>query len=452
MERESFGSRFTVIMALAGSAIGLGNIWRFPYMVGEYGGAAFILIYIISSLCLSLPIFISEVVIGRRARANTVGAMKRLAPGTPWKWLGYLNILTVTIVVSYYSVVGGWSIEYLFKSCTLTFLSASATDVSGMFSTFMTSTWSPLLCHFIFLLCTCVIVVMGVKKGIESFSKVMMPILFLLIILIAVNSVLMPGAKGGIDYLVNPDFSKITFKTCAYAIGQSFFSLSLGMGIVLTYGSYVGKEENLFVSGVWTALADTIFALLAGFAIMPAVFSGGIQPNAGPGLVFETLPNIFVTMGAVRPVISAVVSILFFLSVLVAALTSSISLVEVVASFMVEELHMKRIKSVALIFVVAFIIGALCSLSFGPLSGVKIMGKNIFSFLDSISSNVLMTLGGLLISVFAGWVMKKQDVRDEFTNSGSISFNNTIFSVVYFLIRYFGPATVGVVFIANIIF
>lgn len=450
-DRENFGSRAAVIMAFAGSAIGLGNIWRFPYMVGEYGGAAFILIYIVCSFVLSLPILFSESVIGRKTHLSTFGAMNALAPNSKWKWLGLLTVITPLIIVSYYSVVGGWAIEYLVKSATFSFTPDRAEAVTGMFGEFASSVWKPIVCLFIFLSMTALIVFLGVKKGIEKFSNISIPILFVLIVSIAVYSVTLPGAGEGVRYLVKPDFSKLTPGAFSAALGQSFFSLSLGVGTMLTYSSYVSKDENLMASGAGTAVSDLMFAMLAGFAIMPAVFAAGITPSAGPGLVFETLPYIFAKMGAGGQIVSGLVAILFFLTILVAALTSSISILEVGVAYLVEEKGFSRPRATILLFFSTFAVGVLCSLSFGPLSGFKILGESIFNFCDKMCSNYLMTIGALLFSVFVGWKMDKKTVRDELTNGGTLKVNNKLFPIVYFLIKYIAPVTIAVIFITGLV-
>ncbi len=450
-DRENFGSRAAVIMALAGSAIGLGNIWRFPYIVGEYGGAAFILIYIVCSFALSLPILFSESVIGRKTHLSTIGAMNVLAPGSKWKWLGLLTVITPLIIVSYYSVVGGWAIDYLVKSATFSFTPDKAEAVTGMFGEFVSSVWGPIVCLFIFLALTALIVFLGVKKGIEKFSNISIPILFVLIVAIAIYSVTLPGAGEGVRYLVAPDFSKLTPSAFSAALGQSFFSLSLGVGTMLTYSSYVDKNENLIASGAGTAVSDLMFALLAGFAIMPAVFAAGITPSSGPGLVFETLPYIFAKMGAGGQIVSSLAAILFFLTILVAALTSSVSIFEVGVAYLVEEKGVSRHKATIVIFFATFAIGILCSLSFGPLADVKILGESIFNFCDKMCSNYLMTLGALLFSVFVGWRMDKASVRDELTNRGTIKANSKLFPVVYFLIKYAAPTAIVVIFITGLL-
>ena len=446
--REHFGSRFAVIMAMAGSAIGLGNIWRFPYMVGENGGAAFILVYILSSFLLSLPIFFSEAIIGRSTHANTFGAMRQLAPGTPWRWLGLLTILSPVIILSYYSVVGGWSVEYLLKSLALQFRTPEA---AAGFGGFISSTWGPLVCHTVFLALCAAVILGGVKSGIEKFSKLTMPVLFVLIVLIMIYSLSLPGAAEGVRYLVKPDFSKLTPSAVAAAMGQSFFSLSLGVGTILTYASYIHKDENLLVSGAGTAAFDLVFALLAGFAVMPAVFAAGIEPAAGPGLVFETLPYIFAKMGLSSPWLSSGVAILFFITILVAALSSAISMFEVGVAYLVEEKGISRRAATLGLFAFAWTLGALCSLSFGPLSGFKIFGETLFGFCDKLTSNFLMTFGGLLFTLFVGWKMDKMRVRDELTNGGSLPVNGRLFGIIYFMIKWVAPVVIGIIFVTNLL-
>lgn len=447
MERENFGNRFGVLVAMAGSAIGLGNLWRFPYLVGSYGGAAFIFVYIFCVFLLCLPIFMSEVIVGRRSRSNAYGAFKKLAPGTRWKWLGAVSVVTPIIVVSYYSVVGGWSVEYFFKSVTLDFTTGvTQSEMGTIFGSFISSVWAPIIGHTIFLLLTAFIIVAGVKSGIEKFGKIMMPMLFVLIIFIAIRAATLPGAGEGLKYLFKPDFSKIDATVCAAALGQAFFTLSLGVGTILTYGSYVSKKESIIASSTYTAVSDFLFAILASCAIMPAVFAFGLNPQEGPGLVFETLPFIFANMP-----LGWLVAILFFLALIVAALTSSISLYEVGVAYLVEERKYSRRGASVLVFLVAWILGILCSLSFGPLSDIRIFGQTIFNFFDKLSANVLMPVGGLLIVIFVGWAMKKNDVLDELTNGGTLK-NRGISSFVLFLVRYVCPLAVIAVFLTAVIF
>ena len=447
MSRDSFGSRFGALVAMAGSAVGLGNLWRFPYLVGENGGAAFIIVYVILSFMICLPIFISEFVVGRRSQKNAYAAFRDLSGGSAWRWVGLFTVVVPLIVLSDDCVIGGWSIDYFLKALTFSFTgSESQSAMNTIFNDLVTSVWTPLICHTGFLLATVLIVMVGIKDGIEKFSKIMMPVLFFIVISIAIYSVTLPGAKAGLDYLFNPDFSKIDAKACAAALGQAFFSLSLGFGTIMTYASYVDKKENALFQSTATAASDLTFALIAGIAIMPAVFAFGINPQSGPGLVFETLPYVFGQMPA-----GGFVAILFFLALLVAALTSSISMLEVAVAFLVEEKGMSRIAACMPLFVVCLVIGALCSLSFGPLSDFKIAGRTIFDFFDHLSSNILMTLGSLLTVLFVGWRLKKTDVYDEFTNGGTLSRNAKLFGVLWFLIRYVCPLAIIAIFISGLI-
>ncbi|MGN0202131.1 MAG: sodium-dependent transporter [Candidatus Cryptobacteroides sp.] len=425
-KREIFGGRAAVIMAMAGSAIGLGNIWRFPYMAGQYGGAAFILIYILCSFILALPIFLSEGLIGRRTHSNAIGAMKTLAPKSFWTSLGYLSVITPMVIVSYYAIVGGWSVEYFIKSFSLSF------------GDFVPEGWTVLVYTTVFLGISCLIVALGVKSGIEKFSKFSIPLLFVLIVVILAYSLTMPGAEKGVEYLLKPDFSKVNGKTFAFALGQSFYSLSLGMGIIITYSSYIHKDENLVVSGAGTALADLLFAILAGFAIIPAVFSAGIEPSAGPGLIFQTLPFVFGSMGEAHAWIGIVISALFFLTVTVAAMTSSVSLIEVGVAYLIEEKHLRRGWACLLVFLAVWALGL-----------VSVFSGRAFGMIDAFSSNILLTVGALLAVLFVGWKMKKEDVRDEITNGGKV--NTRIYPAVYFLIRYIAPLAVLTIFISNFV-
>ena len=451
-KREGFGSRTAVIFAMAGSAIGLGNIWRFPYMVGEHGGAVFVLIYIVATVLFSLPIFIAEVMIGRRSHSNARDAFVRLAPGRKfWKYVSILPILIPTLIASYYSVIGGWSLEYFFKACSLDFLRTAPEAASGLFSGFVSSTWTPVIMHLLFLAASSVVVALGVKAGIEKFSKFILPVLFFLVVAIALYSMSLPGAGEGVKYLFKPDFSEFTPRTFAFALGQSFYSLSLGMGIIITYGSYVRKDENIMVSSAGTAVSDLLFALLAGLAIMPAVFAAGIEPGAGPGLIFQSIPYIFCKMGAQAPEVSTVAAILFFFTVIVAAMTSLISLIEVGTAFLVEKFKMKRGRAVATMFLVCGTAGVLCSLSFGPLKGVLVGGMNIFDIFDWTCSNILLLIMAFLSVVFVGFVMKKEEVRDEFTNGGTKRRNVPFFNAVYFLIKWVAPIAVLLIFFTNFI-
>lgn len=437
--RETFGSRLAFIMALAGSAIGLGNIWRFPYIVGEYGGAFFILVYLIFALLISLPILLSEGIIGKKSRRSTIDAMEYLAPNTGWKNLGYLAVAASFIILSFYSVVGGWSVDYLVRSCVTGLDCTSRESAASIFGSVSGKTLETIVTFTSFLGLTALIVFSGVKNGIERFSKVAMPVLFFLILFIALYSLTLPGSMEGVLYLVKPDMSKVSLDTFSYALGQSFFSMSLGVGTVLTYSSYMRTEDSVVKTGVATTLSDLFFAIISGFAVMPAVFAAGIKPGAGPSLVFESLPYVFSCMSRDLPFIGTAITIIFFLAILIAAVSSSISMFEVMVSHLIERKSYSRKKASIMVFAAAWLLGSLCALSFGVLSDFKIFGKTIFSFCDVLTSNYLMMLGALLFSLFAGWKMKKADVCSE------------VGPFFYFMIRWISPIIIIVIFISNLL-
>lgn len=407
-------------MAMAGSAVGLGNIWRFPYMVGEHGGAAFIIVYVLCSLLVSLPIFFAEATIGKATRKDTFGALGALAPKQ--RNVGYIAILASFIILSFYSVVGGWSIDYLLRSLGGSFSGRSIAEAREVFAAMNASSVENVSCMLVFLGLTAIIVVAGVDKGIGRFSKVSIPVLFVMVVLIAVVSLSLPGAEKGVEYLVKPDFSKLDGPAMAAALGQSFFSLSLGVGSILTYSSYMKEEENLFSAGAWTAFFDTVFALIAGFAIMPAVFAAGIEPAAGPSLVFETLPVIFSQMGKVLPVV-------FFLAILIAALSSSISMLEVVVAWLVDQKNMRRSHAVLAVFGAAALLGSACAVV-----------SRVFSACDFVSSNVLMMIGALAFAMIVGWKMPREEV-----------LRHVRYRFVYWLIRYAAPVMILAIAVTNLV-
>lgn len=437
-------------MAMAGSAIGLGNIWRFPYMVGEHGGAAFIIAYIVCGALIALPCFICESLIGRRARSGVYGAFNKLAPGSKWKYMGLLSVLTCFIIISYYCVVGGWSLDFLVRSLSGRLAQGNPDKATAIFGRMASSPLESISMHLTFLTATAIIVLRGVKNGIEKFTKITTPLMVALMLAMVIFSVTLPGAKAGVEYLVKPDFSKLDSHGLACALGQAFFSMSLGVGTVLIYSSFMKKKDSILGSGIWTSVFDTGFAIIAGFAIMPAVFAAGIEPGAGPSLVYETLPYIFAQMGVEAPVLGYIVTIVFFLAILMAALSSSISILDVCVEHLVEQFHMKRWKSVLLFFVLAAGLGILCALSFGVLSDFKLLGKTIFDACDYLCSNILMMVGALAFTLFVGWKMKKEDVRAEITNNGTLAFSSRIFNLLYFLIRWIIPVVIVIIFISSL--
>lgn len=430
---------------MAGSAVGLGNIWRFPYLVGENGGAAFIIIYLAIVLLISLPIFLSEFVIGKRSQANTVGAFRKLAPGTKWHWTGILGVAAAFVLMSFYGVIGGWSANYFVRSLCFQFNEANSPDFAAIFSNSVTTAWQPVLYMVVFLILTTVIVMGGVKSGIEKFCKVMMPTLFFLVLFIAIYAMCLPGAGEGIRYLFRPDFSKVTGDTFIAALGQAFFSLSLGMGCMITYASYASPDENAPRCSVITAFSDTAFAIIAGCAVMPAVFAFGGNPESGPGLVFLTLPQIFEKMP-----LGSIVSILFFFALLLAALTSAISLVEVMLAYLTQEFNMKRGRAMMLVFILLAGVGTLCSLSQGAVPGLKLFGMDILSLLDYISANIMMTIGALLTVIFIGWKIGKDTFRDELTNHGTLNMPEWFVNLEFCMIRYIVPLVIIFIIIVSL--
>jgi len=445
-KRDGFGSRFGVLVAVAGSAIGLGNLWRFPYLVGNNGGAAFIFVYVLIVIFLCLPIMLSEFIIGRRSQANAIGAIKKLAPKSHgWLSIGIISVAAAFFILCFYSVVGGWTLEYMVKSFSPGFLVNDNSMLSTFFQSFTSSPVLPAIMMLLYLALNALIVSAGIKKGIEKYSKILMPGLFVLVIILAIRSLTLPGASEGINFLFNPDFSKLSPESLLAALGQAFFSLSLGMGCIITYGSYVEKKENLMNISIITAAADTSFAILAGVAIMPAVFAFGISPGEGPGLVFITLPQIFAQMP-----FGNIISFIFFTILLVAALTSSISMLEVVVAYFVEELKMSRKVATIISFSVIAVFGLLCSLSLGTLKEFTIFGKNIFDFFDYTTSNIMLPIGGLLIVIFVGWKMKKTDIQDELFNGGALHFRRRLFFWIIVGIKFLAPIAITLVLLNGI--
>ena len=445
LNRDGFGSRFGVLVAVAGSAVGLGNLWRFPYMVGNNGGAAFIIIYLLFVILLCLPIMFSEFIIGRRTQSNVFGAINKLAPKSPFLSIGVISVVASICIMAFYSVVGGWTIEYIFKSFSPDFLTANSASLESQFKEASTSSLVPIATHLAFLGLSALIVVAGIKNGIEKYSKILMPVLFFLVMLLAIRSMTLDGSSAGIKFLFYPDFSKITGATLIAALGQAFFSLSLGMGCIITYGSYVKKNENLFKVSLMTVAADTGFAILAGLAVMPAVFAFGISPGQGPSLVFITLPQIFAQLP-----FGNVIAIAFFFILFIAAITSAISLLEVIVAYFTEELNLTRKAAVLIAFTIIGIFGTLSSLSNGVLADVKIFGKTFFDLFDYTSSNILLPVGGLLVVMFVGWRMKKADVLDELTNGGSITIKGFVLKWIIFTIKFLAPIAIALVLLSSI--
>jgi len=446
--RENFGSKIGAILAAAGSAVGLGNVWRFPIETGQNGGAAFIIIYVICILLLGLPIMISEFLIGRHTHTNTAGAYRILSAGGKWKWLGRLGVFSGWFILCYYAVVGGWTMHYTMLSLTDAFSGIPATEYESVFVSFTSNPWIPTFWLVTFILTAHFVITRGVQSGIEKFSKLMMPTLFIITIVLVVCSVTLPGASKGIAFLLRPDWSKVSSSVILDAMGQAFFSLSLGMGCLCTYASYFEKSTPLAKTAIHVSVIDTIIAIMAGFIIFPSVFNIGMDPNevgAGASLTFISLPNVFNQSFGNGSVLAIVFSTLFYFLLFVAALTSAISLHEVATAYITEEFHLSRKKGATLITASLLILGSVCSLSFGPLSDIKVFGLNFFSLFDEISGKILLPLGGMLISIFAGWVLDRQLYKEEISNGGEIK--TPYFKALIFCLRYIAPLAIGLVFL-----
>ena len=446
--RGSFGSRLGVVLASAGSAVGLGNIWRFPTEVGRNGGAAFILVYLLCVALLAMPVMVSEFVIGRASRANTVHSYRILAPGKPWVLTGFMGVLAGILILSFYSVVAGWTLNYTIESFCGNLMGAQ--DFGAHFADFSSSPIRPLLFVYAFLLLTHFVVSRGVRDGIERYSKLMMPLLFLILLLLVGLSLSMSGTSQGLTFLLRPDFSRITGSVVLSAMGQAFFSLSVGIGCLITYASYFGKETPLVPSAIHVCLIDTLVAVLSGFVIFPTVFSvPGMSPDAGPGLVFITLPNGFNAAFAHAPVLNYVFSALFYLLLLLAALTSSISMNEIATAFIHENYHVSRQWSTVIVTSIAVVLGTACSLSFGLWKDVTVFGMGFFDFFDYVTAKFMMPLGGLLITVFVGWYLDRRLALSQLTCGGN-AWNRSA-RVLLFLIRWVAPVGVGMVFLNELL-
>ena len=443
--RGSFGSQLGVILASAGSAVGLGNIWRFPTEVGKGGGAAFILIYLAFIFLLAMPVMISEFVIGRSARSNAIGAFQKLSPGKPWIVAGIMGVLGGFLVLSFYSVVAGWTLHYTIQSALGQLQGGKGTDFGAAFNAFVSDPWQPILYLAIFMLLTHLVVARGIQHGIERYSKLMMPLLLAIIVLLVAFSLTMPGAKDGIRFLLQPDLSEVTPDVVLGAMGQAFFSLSVGLGCLVTYASYFSKETRLVKSAMNVCIIDTMVAVLSGFIIFPTVFSVGISPDAGPGLVFITLPNVFLLSFSEMPVIGYAFALLFYVLLLLAALTSSISMHEICTAFISEHFSKSRRRAAAIVTVICLVLGGFCSLSFGPWKEVTFCDKGIFDLFDYTVTKFLMPLGGLLITLFVGWYLDRKLVEQQLTNDGSIPVRTM--KPLLFLIRWVAPFGILVIFL-----
>ncbi len=443
--RGNFGSKLGMILAAAGSAVGLGNIWRFPYEAGQHGGAAFILTYLGCILLMGIPIMIAEFLIGRHTQANTAGAYRKLAPGTPWRWVGRLGVLTGFLILGYYSVVAGWTLEFTVQAASNSFSGKNAAWFVESFNAFMSNPWRPILWMAVFMLGTHFIIEKGVEKGIEKSAKIMMPLLFILLLILAVCAISLPGAGAGIEFLIKPDFSKVNGDVFLSAMGQAFYSLSLGMGCLCTYASYFKRDANLPRTAINVSLIDTSVAILAGFIIFPAAFAVGIQPDSGPSLLFITIPNVFQQAFGSMPFIAVILSVMFYVLLAVAALTSTISMHEVVTAYLHEEFRLTRRKAAWIVTVSCTTIGIFCSLSLGAgKETLSLFGMPLFDFFDFFTAKILLPGGGLFIALFVGWYLDKKLVWSEITNNGTLKV--PLYKTTVFILRYISPLLIAAIF------
>ena len=443
-ERVSFGSKLGAILAAAGSAVGLGNIWRFPYETGNHGGAAFILIYLACVFVVGMPIMIAEFTVGRRSKASTGKAFGVLAPGTQWKWIGFLGVLAGLLILGYYSVVAGWTLEYIVTSLSNGFAGKGPEDFVASFQSFSQDPIQPIVWLLAFLFLTHFVIVKGVKDGIEKYSKILMPVLFILIVVLAGCSLSLPNAGKGLEFLLKPDFSKVDAGVFLGAMGQAFFSLSLGMGCLSTYASYFGSDTRLGKTALSVGVIDTMVAILAGLIIFPAAFSVGIQPDAGPSLIFITLPNVFQQAFGGVPFLAAIFSLMFYVLLALAALTSTISLHEVVTAYLNERFNLNRSRAALLVTSFCAVTGVLSSLSLGVWDA-KFFSLSFFDLLDFVTAKLMLPLSGFLVCLFVGWYLKRSLSYEELTNYGMQKV--PYFTVYMFILRFLAPVAISLIFV-----
>jgi NSS family neurotransmitter:Na+ symporter len=445
LERASFGSKLGVILATAGSAVGLGNIWRFPYMTGQNGGAVFIMIYVFCVLLLGIPCMISEFIIGRHGKANTARAYRILAGRTMWSVIGYMGVLTGFLISCYYAVVSGWCLEYVWASL-FGKIQGNSDYINSYFSTFSQDPVRPVFWTFIILLATYLIISSGVRDGIERASKLMMPTLFILLLIIVGASCALPNAEKGIEFLFKPDMSKFTGDVFLAALGQSFYSMSIAMGCICTYASYFSRQTKLPNAAVQIGVIDFLVALLAGLVIFPAAFSVGVSPDSGPSLIFITLPNVFQQAFGAIPYLGYVVSVLFYALLSMAALTSLMSLHEVSTAFLHEELRISRKRAALIVSVMCVMLGTICSLSLGPWRDKLFFEKTVFDLFDFATGQLFLPIVGFLTCIFIGWFVPHKVVREEFTNWGTLR-NVGLFHFYLFLVKCVCPICILFIFL-----
>jgi len=439
-KRDQWGSRFGFIMAAAGSAVGLGNIWRFPYITGKYGGAAFVLVYLAVVIFIGMSVMLAEFSIGRRAKLDAVGSFRKLGGGA-WPIVGWMGVFCGFVILSYYSVITGWTVAYMFKSFTTLLDAAGAGKAGEYFGAFVSDPVQSIAYHVLVMAAVIGVVYKGISGGIERSCKVLMPALFVILLILIVRSVTLPGAGAGLEFYLKPDFSKVTSQAVLAALGQGFFSLSLGMGCMITYGSYLDNKEYLPTAARSVVLLDTTVAILAGFVIFPAVFAFGIEPGTGPALTFVTLPAVFAKMP-----MGSLFSFAFFLLLFIAAFTSAISLLEVVVTYGIDQLKLSRSKSAVVMGVAITLLGIPSALSVGG-HIPQIAGKDFLDVADFITNNIIMPLGGMMIALFVGWFWA-DGAKAEITDNGRLVF--PMYAVWLWICRIVAPVCIAFIFVTGL--
>ena len=445
--KNVFTSKLGAILATAGSAVGLGNVWRFPTEAGTNGGGAFILIYVLFMLLLGVPIMVTEFAIGRHGGKDVSHAFVKMSGGKKgWRWMGLIPMVSGFLVLSYYAVVAGWTLYYAYEALVGGFSDKSPEDFTNDFVAFSSDPIQPVLWMGIIIALTCGIVALGVQKGIERGAKIMMPMLFVFILVLVGCSLTLPNASKGLTFLFHPDFSKVNSSVILSAMGQAFFSLSVGLGCLCTYACYFRKDVDLMKDGLHVASIDTLAALFSGLIIFPAVYSiPGLQPDAGPSLVFVTLPNVFQHEFGDMTWLAYLFSLIFYLLLVMAALTSSISMLEMSTAYFNKNLHLSRPLATVIVSVVCLVLGTFCSLSFGDWKDVQIFGMGFFDLFDFLVAKFIMPIGGMLMCIFLGWVVNEKVLRDELTNHGTIK--SPLYPAFRFIIRYFAPICIFLIFV-----
>ncbi len=445
-ERDGFKTKIGFIMAAAGSAVGLGNLWKFPYLTGYYGGGVFLLTYLLILVIVAVPVVLAETVLGVHSKKSAVPAYENIAKEAGaskwWGLVGFMGVLACIAMFAYYSVVGGWVTAYLAKSVTGGI--PTAAEAEGVFNAFISNPVQPIIWHIVFLGVTAVICLRGVAKGLEKAGNFMMPALFVMLVIVAIRSLTLDGAMEGVIWMLKPDFSKFTGEMVVAALGQVFFSMSIGTGVVIAYGSYLKGKQDIVKSSIQVALVDTGVAILAGFAILPAVFAFGLEPGQGAGLLFVTIPTIFASFGSVA---GTIFTAIFFLLALFAAFTTSIAMMEIPAVLCMDKLGWSRKKSVCVITAIILVLGCISSLSYGVWGGFKILGYNFFDFMDALSAKIIMPTVGLLTVVFVGYIWKAENALPAITQNGEFTFKWFGFWKV--CLKYLVPILIIMIFLSG---